>query len=476
MREETMRDTSRRIPVRNGVGPRKNFLEAINTAIHVPAKVSQIKSLIRRGAVFTACICIWGIWTGSYLGAQTDPGGNRTAEPDLHGGLSADDIQETQEQVEFRFRYQEGERYRILSTVQQDVAIDGRYSHSAEILNRVAVETVGTDNGSGEIHAVFQTSESATRGSEVFEWGEEYESRFLRDQRGYYDIAPEYFMPVVRDVPVFPEEPVEPGDTWTATGNEVHDFRRNFGIPEAFHFPIPVTYQYLGQTEKDGRDFDLIAIRYNVYHRPGTIESSRVYPTTITGFSDQVMHWDRAAGKPYYYEETYGFLFHLSNGMVAQYSGTAVGKVLDSPVLDRVRTVEEISQDLDDLGVSDATVTPDERGVTISLEDVRFYPDSSELLPGERDKLSGIAGILKKYGDRDILITGHTALAGTEEGRQRLSEERARAVGQYLLDADVRTPESIVTRGMGAQEPVAGNDTEEGRRRNRRVEITILEN
>ena len=94
----------------------------------------------------------------------------------------------------------------------------------------------------------------------------------------------------------------------------------------------------------------------------------------------------------------------------------------------------------------------------------------------EKDKLDRIGAILKRYSDRDILVTGHTALAGSPGGRQTLSEDRAAAVGSYLISAGVRSKERMVYRGFGAEVPVADNATEEGRRKNRRVEITILEN
>ncbi|HUX12396.1 MAG TPA: OmpA family protein, partial [Spirochaetia bacterium] len=121
-------------------------------------------------------------------------------------------------------------------------------------------------------------------------------------------------------------------------------------------------------------------------------------------------------------------------------------------------------------------VKADERGVTISIENIQFLADSSVLTDSEKLKIQHIADILKKYPDRDLLITGYTALAGTEQGRQKLSEERAAAVGQYLLDSGARTREQMSYRGMGARNPVADNSTEAGMRKNRRVEITLMEN
>jgi outer membrane protein OmpA-like peptidoglycan-associated protein len=144
--------------------------------------------------------------------------------------------------------------------------------------------------------------------------------------------------------------------------------------------------------------------------------------------------------------------------------------------MDRDKVAKEVEQRLREGGVKDTTVKVDDRGVTLDLENIQFAPDSTELLEGEQQKLNQIAEILRRYPNRDLLITGHTALAGTEEGRQRLSEQRARVVGNYLLNRDIRDPEQIITQGKGADEPIADNSTIEGMRRNRRVEITILEN
>ena len=87
-----------------------------------------------------------------------------------------------------------------------------------------------------------------------------------------------------------------------------------------------------------------------------------------------------------------------------------------------------------------------------------------------------IAEILKAYPERDILITGHTARVGTEESSQILSEERAKAVADFLLSLNIRDETGIISRGFGSRKPVGDNSIEAGRRLNRRVEITILEN
>ncbi|MEE8440643.1 MAG: OmpA family protein [Spirochaetia bacterium] len=376
----------------------------------------------------------------------------------------------------FRFTYEEGEQYRILSTVEQDVWLNDQFSHHATIFNRIAIVVTEVEEGRGLHDMTIVTSEESVNGAQVFRWGEEYQSRFWRDELGYYEIDPIYFMPVVRDVPIFPETSLAPGDTWTGQGSEVHDFRRSFGIPDAYQFPVPVTYRYEGNVERDGREFALIRVVYNIFYRPDRVYPGAIYPIRITGFSDQLLYWDIVAGRAQAYEEEYAFIFTLSSGDEVLYEGTAEARVIEATRMDRPRIAEEIRAEMDALGFDDQEVVVDDRGVTIRLDNILFPPDSPFLRDSERAKLDGIAEILNRYPDRDILITGHTALAGTEAGRLQLSRERAGAVAAHFLQLGVRNPDQIIQRGVGALEPVADNSTESGRRKNRRVEITILEN
>jgi outer membrane protein OmpA-like peptidoglycan-associated protein len=377
----------------------------------------------------------------------------------------------------FRFKYFEDEKYRTVTTVEEDVYINGRFSHKADILNRISIHVTRVKDGSGLIEAQFQTSERSSGSSGVYEWAQNYKSVFWRDKYGTYDIEPHYFMPVVRNVPTFPERDVEQGETWSAEGREVHDFRTNFDIKEPFAFPMDVSYTYKGKEKIDGRELDVISLRYNVYHRPSTGSGrTGIYPTRISGFSEQRLLWDNKIGRPYSYEEQFEIVIDLSTGTTVVYKGTAEGEVIQSSVMDRDEVAAAIEKQLKEKGVDDAGVKSGEEGVTITLENIQFQPDSAVLLEREKEKLRKIADILSQYPNRDILITGHTALAGTARGRQNLSELRAKTVGNYLLSLGAKEAHQIITRGMGAREPVGDNSTEAGRRKNRRVEITILEN
>ncbi|MCK4540851.1 MAG: OmpA family protein, partial [Spirochaetales bacterium] len=379
--------------------------------------------------------------------------------------------------TEFRFTYEKGEQFRILSRVDEEVYINGVFSHRADILNRISIEVVETKGDSGLIRARFLTSERTSGSQNVFEWAQEYESEFWRDSQGYYDIAPEYYMPVVRDVPVFPDKDLSPGDTWVAEGWEVHDFRVNFGITEAYRFPVQVGYEYLGKGELEGKIYDIILVRYAVFHQGFPVASSSgLHPIRIVGKSVQIIYWDHELGRPCFYKEEFDIIIELSSGDSVEYIGKAEAEVIESSRMNRLEIASEIQSAIEEKGVEDTQVNITEEGITLVLENIQFPPDSAWLPPVEQRKLEKIAQILKNYPGRDILIVGHTALAGTEEGRKTLSIERAKAVGEYLLSAGARQPEELIIQGVGATQPVAANTTEEGKRQNRRVEITILEN
>ena len=137
------------------------------------------------------------------------------------------------------------------------------------------------------------------------------------------------------------------------------------------------------------------------------------------------------------------------------------------------RLAKEINAQLTAQKVADTSARVTTEGVTISLSNIQFMANSAELMDSEKTKLREIARILGNVPERRILVTGHTALAGTREEQQRTSQERARAVANYLVSLQARTAAEITTQGFGADRPVASNDTEAGMAQNRRVEITI---
>ncbi|MBQ7159012.1 MAG: OmpA family protein [Treponema sp.] len=113
-------------------------------------------------------------------------------------------------------------------------------------------------------------------------------------------------------------------------------------------------------------------------------------------------------------------------------------------------------------------------GLRLSVRDIRFKPDSSEILPTESGRLDEIAEVLKLAPKSQFLVEGHTAAVGRAEGEQKLSVERAHKIAEELAKRGVSSA-AFICRGWGGTKPIADNGTDEGRAQNRRVEITILE-
>jgi len=234
---------------------------------------------------------------------------------------------------EFHFDYTKGDKYRVLSNVDEDVYINRRYSHSARIVNRIAFEVADTrSDGAALLRGDFTTSVQYA-GGYSYVADRMYRSEYWHLADGRYEIGAQYFMPTVRNVPTFPDRDLKPGDTWNAPGEERHDFRDDFGIAEPYVIPIDVRYTYEGAGTLDGAPVKLIRAGYTVFFEPGRPRTWTVaYPTQIAGYSDQLLYWDEARGSLTAYEERFKFLFELSDGRTVEYRGVASARVVSESI------------------------------------------------------------------------------------------------------------------------------------------------
>jgi outer membrane protein OmpA-like peptidoglycan-associated protein len=112
------------------------------------------------------------------------------------------------------------------------------------------------------------------------------------------------------------------------------------------------------------------------------------------------------------------------------------------------------------------------RGLIVNLSDVLFDTGKSTLLPGAREKLAKISGIVLAYPDLRLGIEGYTDSVGSDAMNQQLSEQRADSVRDYLAQQNIPAT-SMTSQGFGETQPVASNDTAAGRQQNRRVELVV---
>lgn len=150
-------------------------------------------------------------------------------------------------------------------------------------------------------------------------------------------------------------------------------------------------------------------------------------------------------------------------------SGSGLGETARST--SQLRAVEALKTELG--------AVETERGTMVSLPgDVTFDFDKATIRQEARATLDRLAELIRASGEGTIAVEGHTDSRGDDAYNQRLSEQRAEAVAAYLADKGV-AEDRLQTRGFGESRPVAenegadGSDNEEGRQRNRRVEVIL---
>lgn len=145
-------------------------------------------------------------------------------------------------------------------------------------------------------------------------------------------------------------------------------------------------------------------------------------------------------------------------------AGAVIGRQMD-------KQAEELKRDLEG-----ATVERVGEGILITFESgLVFDTDSYQLRDATKTNLNDLAGTLKKYDDTNILIEGHTDNTGEDNYNQKLSENRADAVENFLVTQGIENSR-VTTKGYGESQPLDSNESQAGRQKNRRVEVAIYAN
>ncbi len=145
-------------------------------------------------------------------------------------------------------------------------------------------------------------------------------------------------------------------------------------------------------------------------------------------------------------------------------AGAYIGNYMD-------KQAEEIQRDLEG-----ARVERIGEGIKITFDSgLLFDVDKAALKPVSEENLASLAVILNKYDDTEILLEGHTDATGSEEHNLNLSRSRSQSVANYLAGHQVMETRFTIM-GYGEAQPIAGNESAEGRALNRRVEVAIYAN
>ncbi len=143
-------------------------------------------------------------------------------------------------------------------------------------------------------------------------------------------------------------------------------------------------------------------------------------------------------------------------------AGAIIGNQMD-------RQARELEQELEGAEIDRA-----EEAIAIKFDSgLLFGFDSSALSDDARQNLTKLAQSLQRYDNTDIVVIGHTDSIGSASYNQGLSERRAKSASDFLRNQGV-SQNRLIVEGRGETEPIADNETDEGRRLNRRVEIVII--
>lgn len=131
----------------------------------------------------------------------------------------------------------------------------------------------------------------------------------------------------------------------------------------------------------------------------------------------------------------------------------------------------KLRHELESTGVS---VIRDGNNIILSMPgNITFSSDSASVSQNAREVLGSVSKVLKEYKKTNIAVAGYTDSTGQASYNQLLSEKRARSVADVLLDMGVDRGR-VFSQGFGIQNPIASNDTVEGRAQNRRVELALV--
>lgn len=368
----------------------------------------------------------------------------------------------------FFVNYDENEKYELSVRSNFKVYLNGKYkglqvNETKGILNVMSLGD-GKININGNIYRYKKTiRENLNIGNMI---DEIEKCSFILHRTGSITNSTNPSFPPLQGIPSFPEEEIKVGDIYKTFGRAGVTF---FDENKVITVSIIPTIKYSGHKAFMGYKYDFfeISYQYGQMISSGNIHKAR-------GFHNLKLYFDQSKMQPVYMEDHFVEEFELNNGDKIKRDGFILYFYKFIVPMNKKLVINDIKKEIDKEILKDIEIKENEEGISITINNLKFKPNSTELLESEKNKIRELALMLKKIKDRSFMIIGHTALAGTEEARMKLSLERAMSITRSLIDNGI-DPKKLFYAGKGAKEPIAPNDTEENMKKNRRVEIIILE-
>ena len=293
--------------------------------------------------------------------------------------------------------------------------------------------------------------------------------------------------PSFRSFPAFPQEAINPGDSWTSESVRSVD---PLNMGNYTRLPMLVQYTFIGEEVYKGEAVYRITARWATRYNQFSIDKDGdPNLESAMGSHNATIIVLKETGAAILIQDRVDETFQYVNGRTVQFKGSinlftefppSVNTDEFLPQLEKIATVvtEESFSETDlpttvESGKNGMIVEETPAGLRLSVRNLQFLPNSSDLVDEESSRIDLIADALLKVPEANFLIEGHSASTGNPTGEKNLSVERAYKIRQELVVRGISS-ERFIVNGLGSEHPIATNDTTEGRAINRRVEITIL--
>lgn len=363
-----------------------------------------------------------------------------------------------------------GEQYRIIERQNLRVRVNGNYKGYLyrEYRGFLRQESDNDKHYSGEFYILQDMKRDSQLIAKAVD--DVYPTEFYINPSGFISITDEFIVPLHQSFPAFSFDAVTPGDSWVASGTDIiYDSNGNF-----VKIPFLCRYIYRGENSYLSRPVTVIDAQYALRYKKNSYDNNRFDIESINGSHKAVIML---------YKDTKGGIFirtelnqeiGYGNGnnesttgfILTWYDGISANMVAS--------TRDRIIKSLKESNEEDIILEERDNGLMLQLQNIHFLPDSPVILPDERTRLDAIAMLLGEASGRTFLVVGHTADVGTTESQYELSVERAKSIVDELVSRGLQSKQFLY-RGEGGTQPIASNLSKEGKAKNRRVEITILD-
>ncbi len=365
----------------------------------------------------------------------------------------------------------EGEKLEMVRNAEVEFLVNGvvqKVYHERNIINLSCFKKENTQSKVKGEFTIYQKHDD----EDVYNLKEQYPSEFIIRSDGVFSVDDKWKMPNVRNIPAFPEGEVKQGDSWNASSEIMFI---NFEKPLKVAFDTK--YTLLGVKNLEGREIALIDYSYSFQKKTSQSNCGKDCPDMIIGKNRGRLYWDIKGSKPDSGKDHYrvAFLYRSDDGGISTIEFNMNIETTNKMFVkvkkeEREAEQKEIQKNIPEN--SGITVENEKRGLVVRLGEVFFDFDSHNLKESSKTSLEKVSEILKtRYKDREIVVEGFTDSIGENEYNKKLSERRARSVASFMKGKI--SNDKLSYRGLGEEKPIADNSTEDGRQKNRRVDIII---